>query len=76
VNVLYERPQLHTQSFYNPVSIRIVSENSAPIDAPADDVMQGTQRIYSGLTWYKFFNINKKEARNVNPIFHSGRKWG
>jgi hypothetical protein len=44
-----------TQPFYNPVSIRIVPENSASLDAPADDVMQGTWRIYSGLTWHEFF---------------------
>jgi hypothetical protein len=38
-----------TQPFYNPVSIRIIPENSASLDAPADDVMQGDRRIYSGL---------------------------
>jgi len=34
--------QSRTQPFYRPVPIRIVSENIAPFNTSADDVIQGT----------------------------------
>jgi hypothetical protein len=35
-----------------PVSIGIVFKNVSSLDTPAYDMMQGTRRIYSGLTWH------------------------
>ena len=61
-----------TQPFCKPVSVRIVPENSAPIDARADGVIQGTWHIYSGLTWYKFFNTNKNAEFQPHPLFLQG----
>jgi len=52
--MLFRKTEL-TQPFYKLVSIHIVPENSASTDAPANDVMLGTWRIYSGLTWHEFF---------------------
>ena len=53
--------QNRTESFQKPVSIGIVFKNVSSLDTSAYDMMQGTRRIYSGLTWHmNSFHHTKK----------------
>ena len=57
--------QNRTESFQKPVSIGIVFKNVSSLDTPAYDMMQGTRRIYSGLTWYVTSLPQTNEKRNA-----------
>jgi hypothetical protein len=54
-----------TQSFHKQVAISIVPENIASLNAPADDVMQGARRIYSGFSWHRFLLPQTNQKRNA-----------
>jgi len=43
----------------------IVFKNVLSLDTPAYDMMQGTRRIYSGLTWYVTSLPQTNEKRNA-----------
>ncbi len=57
--------QNRTESFQKPVSIGIVFKNVSSLDTPAYDMMQGTRRIYSGLTWHAISLPQINEIRNA-----------
>jgi hypothetical protein len=57
--------QNRTESFQKPVSIGIVFKNVSSLDTPAYDMMQGTRRIYSGLTWHVTSLPQTNEKRNA-----------
>jgi hypothetical protein len=59
------RLQNRTESFPKPVSIGIVFKNISSLDTPAYDMMQGTRRIYFGLTWYVTSLPQTNEKRNA-----------
>jgi hypothetical protein len=64
--------QNRTESFRKPVSIGIVFKNVSSLDTSAYDMMQGTRRIYSGLTWHvtSFTQTNERKKRpNSTPLF-------
>ena len=76
---LFQRPavtgrggllQNRTEPFQKPVSIRIVFKNVSSLDTPAYDMMQGTRRIYSGLTWHvtSLPQTNEKKRLNSTPL--------
>jgi len=52
------------------VKIGIVFKYVSPFDTPAYNMMQGTWRIYSGLTWHvtSSSQTNQKETLNFNPV--------
>ncbi len=60
-----------TESFQKPVSINIVFKNVSPLDIPAYDMIQGTRRIYSGLTWHmdSLEQTNEKERLKSTPLY-------
>ncbi len=62
--------QNRTESFQKPISIGIVFKNVSSLDTPAYDMMQGTRRIYSGLTWHVtyYHKQMKIEKPNFNPV--------
>jgi hypothetical protein len=57
--------QNRAESFNKSVSISIVFKNILSLDTPAYDVMQGTRRIYSGLTWHVTLLPQANEKRNA-----------
>jgi len=57
--------QNRTESFQKPISIGIVFKNVSSLDTPAYDMMQGTRRIYSGLTWHVISLPQTNEKRNA-----------
>lgn len=57
--------QNRTESFQKPVSIGIVFKNVSSLDTSAYDMMQGTRRIYSGLTWHVTSFPHTNEKRNA-----------
>jgi len=57
--------QNRTESFQKPVSIGIVFKNVSSLDTSAYDMMQGTRRIYSGLTWHVTSLPQTNEKRNA-----------
>jgi len=57
--------QNRTESFQKPVSVCIVFKNVSSLDTPAYDMMQGTRRIYSGLTWHVTSLPQTNEKRNA-----------
>ncbi len=59
-----------TESLQKPVSIGIVFKNVSPLDTPTYDMMQGTRRIYSRLTWHVTSDPKqmKKETPKFNPV--------
>jgi hypothetical protein len=63
-----------TKSFQKPVSIGIVFKNVSSLNTPAylpvrctqtGDMMQGTRRVYSGLTWHATSLAQTNEKRNA-----------
>ncbi len=61
--------QNRSESFQKPVSIGIVFKNVSSLDTPAYDMMQGTRRIYSGLTWHvtSLSQTNEKRNTQIQP---------
>ena len=62
--------QNRAESFQKSVTIGIVFKNFSSLDTSAYDMMQGTRRTYSGLTWHvtSFPQTIEKETPNFNPV--------
>ena len=68
--------QNRTESFQKPVSIGIVFKNVSSLDTPAYDMMQGTRRIYSGLTWHVTSLPETNETQtNTSPFVPLDFHW-